>query len=183
MSTHLTMTELEAGLPEIRRAPRDGGALEMIVVRPDKAQRQVLEVAELSLGAGLVGDNWRTRGSTRTEDGSAHPDMQIAVMSARVIELLARGRDRWPLAGDQLYVDLDLSEDALPPGQRLEVGEAVLEITAMPHTGCKKFVDRFGADAMRWVNSDEGRTLRLRGVYAKVVRQGTIRAGEVLRRL
>ena len=177
---HLSMTELEAGLDEIRRSPSDGGVLELIVRRPRTDEREVLEEGELDTSEGLVGDSWKDRGSSRTPDGSAHPDMQLNVMNSRAIALLAQSRERWQLAGDQLFVDLDLSEENLPPGTRLSVGEAVIEVTPQPHTGCKKFVSRFGLDAMKFVNSPAGRRLHLRGINARVVRPGTIRVGDAV---
>lgn len=180
---HLTTGELEAGLEEIRRSPRDGGLIEMIVRRPRTDEREVLTEGELDLSDGLVGDSWKSRGSSRTPDGSAHPEMQLNVMNSRVIALVARERGRWPLAGDQLYLDLDLSEENLPAGTRLALGTAVIEVTAQPHTGCKKFVSRFGLEAMKFVNSDLGRRLRLRGLNAKVVEPGVIRVGEQARKL
>ncbi|MEJ2131113.1 MAG: MOSC domain-containing protein [Gammaproteobacteria bacterium] len=137
---HLTTEELEAGLEEIRGAPKDAGILELIVRRPTTNEREVLDEAELDTAEGLVGDNWKIRGSSTTEDGSAHPDMQLNIMNARATALVAQDRDRWPLAGDQLYLDLDLSVANLPPGTRLALGTAVIEITAQPHLGCKKFV-------------------------------------------
>jgi MOSC domain-containing protein YiiM len=144
----------------------------------------VLGLAELDLEEGLVGDTWRTRGSKRTHDGSSHPDMQLNLMSARVVDLVAGGvRERWPLAGDQLYVDLDLSEASLPPGTRLALGTAVIEVTDQPHTGCAKFSARFGGDAHRFVNTREHRHLRLRGLNAKVVVPGAVRAGDEIRAL
>ncbi len=175
---HLTLDELEAGLDEIRRAPADEGVVEMIVRRPGAGEREVLEEAELDTDSGLVGDNWKTRGSRGRKDGSAHPDAQLTLMRSRVAALLARERERWPLAGDQLYVDLDLSDENLPPGTRLALGTAVVEITALPHTGCVKFVEHFGPDAMRFVNSSEGKRLNLRGVNARIVRGGRVRVGE-----
>jgi hypothetical protein len=178
----LTMAELEAGLDEIRRSPRDEGVLEMIVRRPRTNEREVLAEGHLDLKEGLVGDNWLTRGSARTEDGSAHPEMQLNVMNARIIALVARQQERWPLAGDQLFIDLDLSADNLPPGSRLAIGTGVIEVTAEPHTGCQKFVSRYGADAMKFVNSAIGRELHLRGINAKVVRPGIIRVGDVVRK-
>lgn len=175
---HLNRAELEAGLDEIRRAPKDGGVVALIVRRPDVGEREVLEQATLDLEHGLVGDNWKARGSRATPDGSGHPDMQLNVMNVRSTALVAQGRERWPLAGDQLYVDLDLSGANLPPGTRLRLGSAVIEVTPIPHTGCAKFVARFGAEAMKFVNSPVGRELNLRGICAKVVEPGTIRAGD-----
>jgi len=180
---HLTTAELEAGLDEIRRAPRDDGRLELIVRRPQVDAREVLEEAQLDLQEGLVGDTWRTRGSSRTADGSAHPDMQLNIMNARAAALVAQAKERWPLAGDQLYIDLDLTDENLPPGTRLAIGSAVVEVTAQPHTGCQKFVSRFGLDAMKFVNSPVGKQLHLRGINVRVVQPGTIRAGDVVKKV
>ena len=180
---HLTTAELEAGLDEIRRAPRDDGRLELIVRRPQDDAREVLEEAQLDLQEGLVGDTWRTRGSSRTADGSAHPDMQLNIMNARAAALVAQAKERWPLAGDQLYIDLDLTDENLPPGTRLAIGSAVVEVTAQPHTGCQKFVSRFGLDAMKFVNSPIGKQLHLRGINVRVVQPGTIRAGDVVKKV
>lgn len=180
---HATLDELEAGLDEIRQSPRDGGILQLIVRRPRPGEREVVAAGRLDPREGLVGDRWRARGSSRPGDGSGGTDRQVTIMNARVIDLLARERDRWPLAGDQLYVDLDLSEANLPPGTRLAVGEAVLEITAVPHTGCLKFVERFGQDAMKFVNSPLWQELHLRGIHARVIRPGVVRAGAVLRKI
>jgi hypothetical protein len=180
---HLTMTELEAGLDEIRRSPKSEGVLEMIVRRPRPGEREVLAEGDVHPLEGLVGDCWRVRGSSRTADGTAHPDMQLNVMNSRVIALMAQLRDRWPLAGDQLYLDLDLSEENLPAGTRLALGTAVIEVTAQPHTGCKKFVERFGPEALKFVSSEAGKRLRLRGVNAKVVEGGVVRVGQVATKL
>ena len=174
---HLTMAELEAGLEEIRNSPTDNGVLELIVRRPKVGEREVLKEGELHLAQGLVGDNWSQRPSSRTFDGSPHPDMQLNVMNARAIALFAQQRDRWPLAGDQLFVDLDLSPDNLPPGIRLAVGSAVIEVTSQPHTGCKKFLERFGLDALKFVSSPVGKELNLRGINAKVIQPGVIFVG------
>jgi hypothetical protein len=180
---HLEMTELEAGLEEIRRAPSDGGVLELIVRRPREDEREVLDEGELNLSEGLAGDSWKLRGSSRTPDGGPHPEMQLNVMNARAIALVAQERERWPLAGDQLYIDLDLSDENLPPGTRLSIGSAVIEVTPQPHTGCKKFVSRFGLDAMKFVNSPLGRRLRLRGLNARVVQPGRIRVGDTVKKV
>jgi MOSC domain-containing protein YiiM len=180
---HLTTAQLHDGLDHIRQAPSDEGRLELIVRRPAVDEREVLSAGALDGSEGLVGDTWRERGSKRTPDGSAHPDMQLNVMSARAAALMAQRPERWQLAGDQLYVDLDISERNLPPGTRLALGSAVIEITAEPHLGCAKFQKRYGTDALRFVNSPVGRELRLRGLNAKVVVPGTITRGDVVRKL
>jgi hypothetical protein len=180
---HLSVEELEAGLENIRQAPKDDGKLELIVRRPREEERETLKEGFLDLQVGLAGDNWKTRGSTRTADGSAHPDMQLNIMNARVIALLSPDRDRWQLAGDQLYIDMDLSDANLPPGTRLALGEAIIEVTEQSHNGCKKFSARFGVDAMKFVNSPEGKQLHLRGINARVVQSGKIRAGDMARKL
>ena len=180
---HLTAGELEAGLVDVVQSPKDNGALEMIVRRPGVGAREIVEEGQLDLAEGLVGDNWKARTSKRTPDGSPHPDMQLNLMNSRVVALVSQDRSRWHLAGDQLYVDLDLSEGNLPAGTRLAIGSAVIEVTAQPHTGCSKFVERFGLDAMKFVNSQERRDLHLRGVNARVVRPGVIRAGDTVSKL
>ena len=177
------MAELEAGLDEIRKAPKDEGVLRLIVRRPQIEEREVIEEGELHLEKGLVGDSWARRGSSRTPDGSPHPDMQINIMNARVAALVAQDKRRWQLAGDQLYLDMDLSAENLPAGTQLAIGSAVIEVTPPPHTGCKKFVARFGLDAMKFVNSSVGRELHLRGINAKVIQPGRIRVGDVATKL
>lgn len=175
------VVELEAGLERIGEAPKDAGRVELIARRPAVDARELLVEGELSPAVGLVGDTWNARPSKRTPDQSPHPDMQLTLMSARVCDLVAVERERWPLAGDQLYVDLDLSEANLPAGTRLQIGgQAVVEVSSQPHTGCLKFSARFGEAAFRWVNSPEGRALRLRGLNAKVVQGGIIRQGDTV---
>ena len=176
---HLTMDELEAGLNEILHSPKEEGVLKLIVRRPHVDVREVIEIGVLDQEFGLVGDGWYSRGSA---GGSANMEAQLTLMNSRVIDLLAQDKERWELAGDQLFVDLDLSKENLPPGTRLELGSAVVEVTALPHTGCNKFVSRFGMDAMNFVNSPRGKQLNLRGIYTKVVQAGTIRVGDVIRK-
>jgi len=178
----LTLAQLEQGLEAIRRSPGDAGRLEYLVRRPRDEAREILDSGELSLTEGLLGDNWKARGSSATPDGSAHPEMQLNLMNARAIALIAHTKERWSLAGDQLFVDLDLSDANLPPGTKLVIGSAVIEITAIPHNGCRKFRDRFGVDAVKFVNSPVGKSLHLRGVNAKVVQPGTIRVGDEIRK-
>src|SRR5258706_1214745 len=179
----LTTAELEAGLDEIRCAPRDAGSLELIVSRPQIDERKVLDCGELSVELGLVGDSWITRGSSRTPDGSPHPDMQLNIMNSRATALVAQHKDRWQLAGDQLYLGMDLSAENLSAGTRFTIGAAVIEVSPQPHLGCRKFVARFGLEAMQFVNSPVGRQLRLRGLNARVISAGVIRVGDVVRKI
>ena len=184
VAKQLTSEELKAGLGEILAAPAAVGTVELIVRRPAEGEREVLEEATVDLTDGLVGDNWRARGSRRMPDGSANPNAQLTVMSARAADLVAAGvRERWELAGDQFYVDFDISEANVPAGTRLALGSAVIEVTADPHTGCAKFHARFGGDAHTFVNTRQHRHLRLRGLNAKVVEPGTVRSGDAIRKL
>lgn len=176
---HCTTAELLAGLDLIEASPSDDGVLELIVRRPAEGEREVLEVAELSIDEGLVGDCWLARGSRSSPDGAAVPGRQLTIMNARAIALFAGDRARWPLAGDQLYVDLDLSDDNLPAGTRLQLGEATIEVSPEPHTGCAKFLERFGRDVSRFINGPEGMRLHLRGINARLITSGKIRAGDL----
>ena len=180
---HRTTEELEAALETVRSAPSAVGTVDLVVARPAAGERRVVAHGVLDLTEGLIGDNWQTRGSRTTADGSAHPEMQLNVINARLSRFIAVDPERRALAGDQLHVDFDLSEENLPAGTRVAVGSAVIEVTAVPHRGCAKFVERFGRDAMRFVNSELGRQLRLRGLNAKVVRPGTVRPGDEVRKL
>ena len=180
---HRTMAELEAGLDEVRRSPKDEGVLHLIVQRPERGERELAEEGRLDVAVGLVGDNWLTRGSTVTPDGLADPEMQLTLMNSRAADLMTGGRERWHLAGDQLFVDLDLGRENLPPGTRVAIGTAVLEVSAKPHTGCAKFSGRFGTDALRLVSSAMGQELCLRGINTKVVQSGVIRVGDAVRKV
>ena len=175
---HRTADELRAGLDEIGRSPVDDGTLELIVRRPDVDVREVLAEGELDVAEGLVGDNWSRRPSSTTADGSPHPDMQLTLINSRLLALISPDPERRALAGDQLAVDLSLSPDDLPVWSRLRIGDAVLEVTDQPHIGCSKFTQRFGLDALRFVNSEEGRAVNLRGINARVVVPGTIHQGD-----
>ena len=181
MTTYATPAELEAGLDHLRAAPKGEGVVELIVRRPVVDEREVVDEAELDLVEGLVGDSWRARG--RSGGRPANEKAQITVMNARSTALVAGDRERWPLAGDQLFVDFDLSGEHIPPGTRLAVGSAVIEVTDDPHTGCKKFSARFGLEALLFVNSPDGRALNLRGINTRVVEPGTVRVGDAIRRL
>ena len=177
---HLTPDELEAGLPRVLESPSTDGVLKLITLRPAIGERLLVETAALTHADGVAGDNWLPRGSRQTEDGSAEIDRQITVMNIRIAELVAGTPDRAPLAGDQLYVDFDLSVDNLPVGAHLKIGSAVLRVSEAPHLGCAKFVERFGAEAMRFVNSREGRQLRLRGLNAQVITPGEVTLGDTV---
>ena len=183
MTQHLPLDRIQAGIPSIREAPSGIGRLEMIVRRPAVNERELLDAGTLDVVQGLAGDTWKDRGSSRTPDNTPHPDMQLTLMGVRVISLLAGERSRWSLAGDQLFVDFDLSAKNLPAGTRLAIGSAVIEVTAQPHTGCGKFVERFGVDAMKFVNSPEGRALNLRGINARVVQGGEVRVGDHVQKM
>ncbi len=178
-----SIKKLNTFLDHIRQSPKAVGVLALVVRRPQVDAREVLADGELNLTEGLAGDSWRLRSSSRTSDGSPHPDMQLNLINARVIEAIAGPIKRWSLAGDQLFVDFDLSQQNVPPGTRLAIGDAVVEVTDQPHTGCRKFSARFGLDALKWVNSPEGRALGLRGINAKVITPGRIRQGDAVRRL
>jgi hypothetical protein len=174
---HITKTEIEARIGHVLESPKDQGTLAMIVRRPKIGKREVISEGILDSGLGLLGDNWLTRGSSRTTDGKGHPEMQLNLMNIRFAELIAGDSSRVPLAGDQMYVDLDLGSANLPTGTILAIGTALIEITSIPHLGCKKFVERFGMDAMMFANSDFGRQHNLRGVNARVVIGGKIAVG------
>ena len=178
---HLSVGELEAGIERVMDAPADSGTLSLIVRRPSVDEREILESGELDVAQGLIGDGWRSRAGSRAGQ-SPNRDTQITMMSARVIALIAGDTERWPLAGDQLYVDFDLGEDNLPAGTRIAIGGAVIEVSSAPHTGCKKFSQRFGVDALRFVNSEAGRKLRLRGLNASVILPGTIHLGDLVQK-
>jgi hypothetical protein len=180
---HLTLADLEAGLEHIRNSPKNQGVLELIVSRPGEDEREVMDLADLDTKIGLVGDTWQDRPSARSGDGNAHPDMQITIMNTRVAALVAQDKARWQLAGDQLFTDLDLSAANVPPGTRISVGAAILETTDQPHTGCKKFSARFGIDALEFISSPIGKELQLRGVNAKVVQNGEIKPGDIVKKL
>ena len=182
-ASFLPMAELKAGLDRIRQSPRDVGVLELIARRPATNEREVIAEGELTQANGLVGDSWLARGGWPNASDPADPECQLNIMNARAAALVAQDRDRWALAGDQLYIDFELSDDNAPVGTRLAIGAAVIEITAPPHTGCEKFSARFGTDATKFVNSPEGKRLHLRGVNARVICDGAIRTGDAVRKL
>lgn len=180
---YVTKNELENGVEYIKASPKDTGTVDLIVCRPKTGEREELQEADLDIKLGLVGDNWLSRGYGKTSDGSAHPDMQLNLMNSRSIAQIAKEKENWKLAGDQFFVDLDLSPSNLPPGTQLMIGGALIEITAEPHLGCKKFSERFGQDAAIFVNSNVGKSLNMRGVNAKVVKPGKVTLGSAIKKL
>jgi hypothetical protein len=184
VSTLTSTADLEASLDHLRAAPAAAGTLGMIVRRPENGAREIVSEGVLDEAEGLLGDNWLSRATSRAIADGRHLDAMITVMSARMVSLLGDTLDERALAGDQLYVDLDLSHDNLPAGSRITIGDtAVLEVSAKPHAGCKKFLARFGEDAVAFVNSEAGSRMRLRGLNARVVHGGEIRVGDVVRRV
>ena len=179
MSRHLELAELMAGVPDIAKAPADNGVLRAIVIRPKARMREEVDSCQISLAGGLEGDNWAKGCWKTTSEGRPHPDVQVCVMNARVIDLVAAGeRENWAPAGDSFFVDFDVSTENLRAGQRLAIGTAIIEITAEPHDGCAKFTKRYGRDATMFVNHKDFRSMRLRGVYARVVQDGRVSAGD-----
>lgn len=179
----VTTEQLEAALPHIRSSPKEQSEIEMIIIRPGVDERLVVDEVEAVVGGGLAGDSWVSRPSKRMPDRSPHPDMQVTIMNRRMLDLVAGDQARWPLAGDQLVVDFDLSHENMPVGTRLSVGTAILEITEQPHTGCAKFSQRFGRAALKFVNTRVGMSLRLRGANFKVVQGGSIEIGDTVKKI
>ncbi len=183
MARHLTLAELEAGLPEILQAPKDSGMLAAIVIRPEPGQRVELANCEVSLRLGTHGDNWARGCWKTTDDGSPHPDVQICIMNARCITLIAQDRGNWAPAGNNLFIDMDLTPDNVPPDTQLAIGTAIIQITDTPHNGCDSFIARYGRDACIFVNTREGKRLRLRGIYGRVIRDGHLAVGDTVRKV
>ncbi|MEO2004026.1 MAG: MOSC domain-containing protein [Candidatus Poribacteria bacterium] len=181
-AAHLTTEQIEARLDWLKASPADSGALEGICIRPKVNEREELERCLLSPEGGVEGDFWAEVNRKMLAEGSSYSAGQVALMNSRAIEAVAGSRDRWKLAGDQLFVDFDLSESNLAPGDRLHVGPAILEIVPIPHTGCDLFKERFGMDAVKFINSAVGKSMRLRGIFAQVVQEGVVSIGDSVRK-
>lgn len=177
---HVTQSDIDTRMDWVLESPNDNGSVALIVVRPQTDKREILSQALFSPQTGVAGDNWQTHCWKKLANGQPDPEVQVAIMNARMIDVLAGDQSRWPLAGDQLFVDFDLSVMNLSPGQRLQIGDALLEITAAPHRGCRKFKQRFGEDALHYVNSAHGDAHRLRGVYAKIIAAGQVSTGDAI---
>lgn len=179
---HRSREALESDYSAMERSPQTAGTIKLIVIRPGVDRRIVIDEGELDVDVGLVGDNWHDRVGHQVAEPSAK-ESQITLMNSRIAELLSPERSRWPLAGDQLFVDLDLSKENLAPGQRLRIGSAQLEISEMPHLGCKKFMARFGLDALAFISTEIGKFERMRGVYARVTKSGFVRVGDTVEKI
>jgi MOSC domain-containing protein YiiM len=183
MIEHRPIATLEAGLENIKKSPADNGILYMIVVRTQKRERAVPWYCNVSPELGVEGDHW-SKGSWKSlPDGSPDPSVQITLMNSRCLDLVATEKERWPLAGDNFIVDMDLSTENLKPGQKLSLGSAIFEITDIPHTGCMQFRERFGVDALKFVSTKAAKELRLRGIYARVLKAGSISVGDRLKKI
>ena len=183
MSNFLSYQQLEEKIDYINSSPKNNGTLSLIVRRPNEDEREVLSEAKLTFADGLQGDNWKYRKSRHTPDGSPLPSMQLNLMNKRCIEVIAQSKEKWPLAGDQLFVDLDLSEDNLHPGDQLQIGSAIIQISKEPHNGCKKFAARFGTDSVKFINDKRGKHYHLRGLNAQVIKEGTITENDAIIKL
>ena len=175
---HKDLETLQNGFEHIKKSPADNGTVELIAIRPEEDQRKELEEGMFDEIKGLIGDNWASRGHSKTTDGSAHPEMQINIMNSRIISLITTEKNDWKMAGDQLFVDFNLNKDNVPAGTRLSIGDAILEVTSVPHTGCKKFSQRFGVEALKFISTNTGRQWQLRGINARVIKSGAIRIGD-----
>ncbi len=175
--------DLDQHTAHVRAAPRDEATVALLVRRPSRDEREVVEAARLDIKEGMVGDDWLPRGNWSKPGTSADIEAQLTLMSTRVLAAIEPDPAGWPIAGDQIYVDMDLSEANLPPGTRLSIGDAEVVVTELPHTGCAKFAARFGHDALRWISTHEGRAMRMRGMYVRVTREGAVRTGDPVRRL
>lgn len=180
---HKTMAELEATLPHILAGPKDEGRIDGIISRPAKGQRNDVSSAMLTFAEGMEGDHWSKGCWRTTDDGDPHPDVQICLMMSRCIEAIAGDRANWPPAGDNLFIDMDLTPANTPPGTRLAMGGVILEVTEEPHNGCQHFIDRFGRDACLFVNTGAGKEHRLRGIYGRVIQDGRVSVGDVVRKI
>lgn len=175
---YVTTAELENNLHYILSSPKDAGRVESIIVRRRKNERELRKEVFLSLEKGVEGDRWFD-----LSKGEPDPRRQLTIINSRLIKLLAQSEDRLCLAGDNLITDFDLSVSNLPVGQRLTIGNVIIEISDVPHTGCLKFAERYGNDSVEFINAPERSNLRLRGVYAKFLNSGLIYLGDSINKI
>ncbi len=180
METQFTLEHLQTQIKHIQDSPKDSGSVVLIVRRPTTEEREIISQGRLIPTAGLEGDNWHERGSASMPDGSANPEAEITLMNTRVIQALTENESRWALAGDQFFVDFDLSEENIPAGSRLAIGSAIVEVSPLPHNGCKKFSARFGVDALKFISMAENKPLRMRGINAKIIQAGDVKQGDLI---
>jgi len=174
----VTTDEINSNLSFILSSPKDVGKIESIIVRRRKNERELRKEVFLSPEKGVEGDRWYD-----LSKGKPDPRRQLTIINSRLIKLLAQSVERMQLAGDNLIIDLDISDANLPVGQRLTIGKVMVEITDVPHTGCSRFAERYGNDAVEFINAPERSSLRLRGVYAKFLNSGLIHVGDIIKKI
>jgi MOSC domain-containing protein YiiM len=173
LHAHLTRESLEQRFHELPAPPLDVGKVALVVRRPDAGVRELPPRARLTVEGGLEGDRWAAGPDRKVES-------QVTLMRADVSRLVANGQPV-ELCGDNLLVELDLSKENLPAGTRIEIGTALCEVTPKPHTGCSKFSGRFGADALAFAAGPEHASRRLRGIHVRVLEDGEVSPGDVIR--
>ncbi len=183
-STFQSLVSLNARLEEIlEAAPKDNATLDMIVMRPDHGERVVPNTFEVRSKDGLPGDHWKNGTGYALDDGTGDPDAQICIMMSGCIRAIAGEKKYWPPAGDNFFIDMDLTPTNMPPGTAFSIGSAEFVVTELPHNGCQSFIDRYGRDACLFVNTGVGKVHRLRGIYARVTKDGTVSVGDAVRKL
>jgi hypothetical protein len=180
MDNHVTFDKLQEGLAEISQAPKNHGNIELLVIRPVQYERKVVNEITMHPITGCEGDIWHSKKTSSTPDGKPNPERQVTLINSRVLALLEGAKDTWPKAGDQVYVDMDLSKENLPAGTDLSLGSAIIRVSAQPHNGCKKFAERYGIDATRFVNSSLGKAKSLRGINCYIVKEGIVKMGDTV---
>ena len=176
--------QLMAKLPGfLDAAPKDNGTLDLIVMRPEHDARVLPQSFEVTAEFGVNGDHWKRGTGYALEDGTGDPDTQICMMMSGCIEAIAGPKENWAPAGDNFFLDMDLTPANMPPGTRFAIGTAEFAVTEAPHNGCQKFIDRYGRDAVLFVNTGKGKELRLRGIYARVIKDGEVSVGDTVRKL
>ncbi|WP_199523173.1 hypothetical protein [Pararhodobacter sp. CCB-MM2] len=180
---HVTREELDAALPQVLAAPKDGAAIEMLCLRPQRNQRAFVDELTVTQAEGIPGERWLCEPWLRLEDGSPHPGIQICIVSKQVLDLVWRDRENVVHPGDTFTVDMDLGEANLPEGTLLQAGTAVLRVSEVFNDGCVKWKVRYGAAAKDWLVAPGNLTHRLRGILCSVEQDGVIRNGDRLTKI